>query len=1186
MRCSVCGHDNQAGARFCSQCGNSLSLACGVCSTAVGPDDKFCNNCGNPLGVSAQSETSDIERYLPKGLLDKLQAAREGRSMAGERRTVTMLFADIQGSTAAAEQLDPEDWADVVNGAFEHLITPVHRYEGTLARLQGDAVLAFFGAPIAHEDDPIRAVRAGLDLVEAFGDYRDEVERRWGFPIEVRVGINTGLVVVGEVGSDLRVEYTALGDAINTAARMEQTADPGTVRIAERTRSLVGAAFDIESIGPVQVKGKSEPVPSYRVLQVAGGFSSRRRSPIVGRETELARFDELRESLADGTGWIASIIGEAGLGKSALLAAIERRADEAMPLRRTYDAEGFTWMFCASRSYDSAIPFSSIADLLRRWWRIAEAHEPFGRITDAVAAVGQTDPDAPALLAHIADVPMPPDVQGVIDALPTPTLHARATEALRDHLRGVFSSGPGFLVFEDLHWADSMSLAVVDEAMDLAEDRALGIVVAMRPYRTEPTWRIHEVATRDHHHRYHSFEVGPLPEQAGEALLERLLPPGEMGEMTRTRLLERAEGNPLFLEEMARSVRDEGEDVAVPASLEGLLVARLDRLGDEARHVVQLASVVGAEFERSTLAAVVGQGNIDRVITDLLRRGVFAEAGPSRLVFRHALLQETAKETILRKTRRELHVRVADHLLSVSPDAAESISMHLVEANEHERAFPHLIASASRAIRTMALSDAVTSLELAIAHTPIDAEPADVVQAHNLLGEAYGLIPDLTHAAATYQRLIEYSEENSRPEARVAALNRLAFATASLGFDLEAATAYSEQARSLAAEVGDETGLAEYHMNACFISSMKGELVDALQHDKETVVLGESTGIGLVRLSGLLRRAVNSVMLFEFDGAEESIQQALDAAHEAGAEEGVAIIDGFGAGVLQWARGDIHGALARLVGDQPVYDRYNSFYRAMGQFLQGSYLLDLGDPENALVLFAEARRVAEQNGQSSSRGCAEAGMAHSYAVLGMPEQIAELEAHARSSVTEGLGSFMSSGVWSRLAWAHLDSGDAAGAEELATTGLAAGSVTQYLERLRILLGRAFARIDLGDVVGARHDVDTAVDFAQAHDVHPFDAMIARARGELAFAEENHEEASAALTEALALGLESGQRLEVLRTHVAAARVAVARGADPAASIGAVREAVDSIATEMTDDALVASMTAYWNGRIDPVIGVR
>src|SRR4051794_26056630 len=249
--------------------------------------------------------------------------------MEGERRVVTMLFCDVKGSTAMAETLDPEDWTEIMNGAFERLIAPVYRYEGTLARLMGDAIFAFFGAPTAHEDDPQRAVSAGLDIISGIDSYKEDVRARHGLDLDVRVGIHTGPVMVGQVGSDLRLEYTAMGDAVNVAARMEQTADPGTVQVTAETHRLVESLFDVESRGGVEVKGKAEPVEAYTVLRrrhAHGAAREMRDSPFVGRERELEELTRAIEDAQAGGGRIVSIVGEAGLGKSRLVE--EARAGE------------------------------------------------------------------------------------------------------------------------------------------------------------------------------------------------------------------------------------------------------------------------------------------------------------------------------------------------------------------------------------------------------------------------------------------------------------------------------------------------------------------------------------------------------------------------------------------------------------------------------------------------------------------------------------------------------------------------------------------------------------------------------------------------------------------------------------------------------------------------------------------
>ncbi|HET8525890.1 MAG TPA: adenylate/guanylate cyclase domain-containing protein, partial [Actinomycetota bacterium] len=354
---------------------------CPDCATANPAEARFCLNCGAKLGDATGDGTdARLEPYLPKELLAKLEAARAGRAMEGERRTVTMLFCDVKGSTAMAETLDPEDWAEIMNGAFERLIAPVYRYEGTLARLMGDAIFAFFGAPIAHEDDPQRAVQAGLDIIAGIAAYKERISAERGLDLDVRVGINTGPVMVGQVGSDLRLEYTAMGDAVNVAARMEQTAEPGTVQITAETHQLVEPFFDLEARGGIEVKGKAEPVSAFRVLgRKAGVAGSRglRGSPLVGREREMDQLREAIEEAQSGGGRIVSLIGEAGLGKSRLIHETvtewTRRRPEDSRVGREIHRLWETWQ-CVS--YDATRPYAQYRRVLARFAGIEDTDPP------------------------------------------------------------------------------------------------------------------------------------------------------------------------------------------------------------------------------------------------------------------------------------------------------------------------------------------------------------------------------------------------------------------------------------------------------------------------------------------------------------------------------------------------------------------------------------------------------------------------------------------------------------------------------------------------------------------------------------------------------------------------------------------------------------------------------------------
>ncbi|HVR33070.1 MAG TPA: adenylate/guanylate cyclase domain-containing protein [Acidimicrobiia bacterium] len=1183
MQCRNCGHHNSGDARFCARCGTGLTVTCGVCGTVAEAGAAFCTNCGAPVGEAATGG-SELHRYLPQELLTKLEAARTGRAMTGERRTVTMLFADIRGSTAAAETLDPEDWAEIINGAFEHLIAPVYRYEGTLARLQGDAVLAFFGAPIAHEDDPVRALRAGLEIVEAIGRYRPAVEARWGIAIDARVGVHTGLVVVGEVGSDLRVEYTALGDAINVAARMEQTAEPGTVRVTGHTRSLVGATFEFEELGVVEVKGRAEPVAVNQVLRFLGHGEDTVGSVLVGRDAELSRLDSLVSQLVAGTGWIASVTAEAGVGKSRLLREFHDAVGSGTMLAYRYDQPGdVAWLTGAGRSYDTTTPFAAVRDVLSRWWALADADDAFARVKSAIAASGLGDVDAAALLSHVAGVDLEPSAAAFVGALESPVLHSRAAATFVAYLEQVAQDRPLLVVLEDVHWADDLSLALFESTMELTERLPIGLIVAMRPYREDSSWRIHQVAERDHPHRYHPLPLTPLTPDGGGELLDALLGEAEISADMRSRILERAAGNPLFLEEIVRSLGESGsEDHAVPSSLSAILTARLDRLDDSTRFVVQMASVIGSEFDRTTLAALMDRPVPDGEIVDLLRRGILVDRSRGMLAFRHVLMQEAAYETILRRTRRELHRAVADHLIREQPDAVQEIARHLTESGDVDEAFPYLVEAGVRATRAMALADAIRLLADAIDHTPIGADPEVVVRAHDTLGTAYSLVPDLSAAAAAYQSLYDYGEQSARPAARVAALNRLGFATASLGGSLEDAASYLEQARSLAEEERDDVGLAEYHMNSCFVASMSGDLRQAVGHDEVTVELGERVGADWIRLAGMLRRAVNYTALLELEQAEAAAESALSAADAAGSEETRAILESFSSAVIRYWRGDLRGALDLIDGAQPTFDRYQSFYVAMNQVAAASILFEVGEPEAALSRYVDAQRIARQSGQNFVMASSSAGMAFVYASAGIPEPLTRLREEALAALASPMGEFLASNLWGDLGWAGLASRDPEQAEADFARGLAASSIASFTERPRLLAGKTLALIALDRLAEAGEVLDEVGEYVRSKGLTAAEPMLAWVEAEYLVAMDDLDGAAERLAVAHESAMSQGRRCLLLPILAARARLAGqtddSQGAAHHLATGL--ELIETIVAPIVDQELAAGLRTRWRNELE------
>ncbi|MGH7770979.1 MAG: adenylate/guanylate cyclase domain-containing protein, partial [Candidatus Binatia bacterium] len=366
MKCPRCQHENPPQAKFCLECGARLALACSKCGTELPAEAKYCLQCGQPVngGVVPPKFTSP-GNYTPKHLAEKILSSKS--ALEGERKQVTVLFVDVSGFTSLSERLDPEDVHGLMNRAFELMLGEVHRYEGTVNQFLGDGIMALFGAPIAHEDHAQRAVHTALGIRKTLEVYREDLERRQGIRFQVRQGINTGLVVVGSIGSDLRMDYTAVGDTTNVAARLQQAADPGRMMISEVTHRLVSGYFHTRPLGELSLKGKAEPIQAWEVISARVARTrleveaERGLTPFVGRERELRLLSDCFEKAKAGHGQVVFVVGEPGIGKSRLLLEFRRRL-----------ADAATWSEGRTMSFGRSMAFHPLIDLLRRNFRIEE----------------------------------------------------------------------------------------------------------------------------------------------------------------------------------------------------------------------------------------------------------------------------------------------------------------------------------------------------------------------------------------------------------------------------------------------------------------------------------------------------------------------------------------------------------------------------------------------------------------------------------------------------------------------------------------------------------------------------------------------------------------------------------------------------------------------------------------------
>jgi class 3 adenylate cyclase/tetratricopeptide (TPR) repeat protein len=699
----------------------------------------------------------------PAHLAEKI---RRHRPSEGEHRNVTVLFADAVGSTPLAEQLGEEGMYSFMREALTRMTEAVHRYEGYIASFTGDGVMALFGAPIAHEDSARRAVAAALRMQASLEEYGSEMTERHDVACRFRVGLNTGPVVVGTVTDDLQMNFTAIGDTANLAARMEQVADPGSVFISEPTHGIVGDFFDCEPLGELAVKGKSQPVLAWRVLgekplrtrlEVA---TERGLSRFVGRDDELAALDGYLERARRGAGQVVLVSGEAGIGKSRLL----------LELRRRVGGEDIAWIEGHCISYGANTPYLPVVDLLKSTAGIQDDDsdaEVAKRVDELVAAWEGSAQGAAPYLKVILSADPGDDVVATMDPQER---RVEVLQALRTFVLQQSAIRPHVIVVEDLHWADEMSreaLAVLAEAVPSAP------VLLLLTYR--PGY-IHPLGERGHPT---SLTLRQLGHEDGMALAEGVLHGRTLPADLQRLIAGKAEGNPFYIEEVTKALVETGimartngsytlarpfEEVHIPDNLQEVVLSRIDRLEREAKQAIQLASVIGREFRARLLERISDlEAKLSEVLTELqtleliYQKALFPELA---YMFKHALTQDVAYGTLLVERRRRLHRLVGAAVEELYPDRLaehyETLAHHYWEGQDWQKALDYLTKAGDKATAAYATHDALRHYARALEVCEVLGDTALAAAAS--LAEKRGLvnygIGDLPAAVADLDRTV------------------------------------------------------------------------------------------------------------------------------------------------------------------------------------------------------------------------------------------------------------------------------------------------------------------------------------------------------------------------------------------------------------------------------------------------
>jgi class 3 adenylate cyclase/tetratricopeptide (TPR) repeat protein len=775
MRCGSCDRDNRMGARFCAGCGAELPAGCKQCGAGLPAEAAFCDACGSPVQAAepstpAASPTEESRErtpssYTPRHLADRILTNRS--ALEGERKHVSVLFADVAGFTAMSESRDPEQVHALMDRFFQLVLDEVHGHEGTVNQFLGDGVMALFGAPVALEEAPRRAVRAALGIQRGLLALEQD-----GMTLPLRIGIHSGPVVVGRIGDDLRMDYTAVGDTTNLAARLQQLSGPGEIFISDATQRLVQGFFDFEDTGTHDVKGKTQRVHAWRVLRERSGAgrveagAETGLTPLVGRDTELAALHDAFRAARDGRGRACFLVGDAGIGKSRLL----------YEFRNNLAGEPHVWFEGRCASYGSTTAFRFVVDGLQRYFAIEDQDDDASalrKLSEGLAQLGDELAWSEPLLQKLLSLPVS---DPEIESLNAAARRSETIRALHAFFLRAAERSPLVLAVEDLHWIDRASEEFLDFLIDSIPAAKILLLLTHRPGYQQP------FGDQSYHVRValQALSAGEMDAMAG-SILDSASLPAEL----RALIVRKAEGNPFFVEEVTKSLLEEGalelsegrvtlarplDQISVPDSIQDVLMARIDRLDEEPKRAIQMASVIGREFALRLLERIVEAGQAMHGVVSELRslELIYQKAAHPELafMFKHALTHDVAYESVLQQRRRTLHSVVGHAIEELYAERLaehyEALAHHFELAEEWDRALLFHEHAAAKARDAYANHSAIAHFRSALnAAEKLGASVPDEHRAR--LAQGIGLcgycINEFRESGDAFRRAASWSED-------------------------------------------------------------------------------------------------------------------------------------------------------------------------------------------------------------------------------------------------------------------------------------------------------------------------------------------------------------------------------------------------------------------------------------------
>jgi len=854
LECPKCQFENPDDNRFCEGCGAPLDKTCPSCGHANRPNARFCGDCGIELAgtePSGRAGFAEPQSYTPRHLADRIRTARG--AVEGERKQVTVLFADIQGSLELIRGSDPERVHELLDSTIRTMMEAVHRYEGTVNKVLGDGIMALFGAPLAHEDHAVRACYAALAMQDAIRRSAEEVRRSHGVEMLVRVGLNSGEVVVRAISNDLTMDYDAIGETTHLAGRMEQLAVPGTIRMTGDVLQLAEGFVQVNDLGPIPVKGLEEPV---EVFELTGATTMRTRfqaavarglTQFVGRQTEIEALGRALDRAGGGDGQIVAVVGEAGVGKSRLF----------YEFTHSHRTKGWLVLESGSVSYSKATAYLPIIDLLRDYFRI-EGRDDHRQIREKVTGKLLTlDEGLKPLLTPfltLLDVAVDDEAWQALD----PSQRRRRTlNAVKTLLLRESAVQPVAVVFEDLHWIDGETQGFLDS---LVESLPTARILLLANYRPEYS---HDWGSKTF---YAQRRIDPLPAESADELLVAMLGEDAALAPLRKTLIERTAGNPFFIEESVRTLVEAGTlsgspgayqlaaetaKVEMPATVQGVLAARIDRLPADNKRLLQTAAVIGKDVPYDLLLAIAEtpEEELRRGLSELQTAEFVYETRlfpDPEYTFKHALTHEVAYGGLLRERRRNLHRAIAEHLEAASAarpsEQFERLAHHYTEAGLTEQAVDYWRRSGLRAIERSANTEAVANLTRGL--ELLEDQPETPERARQELAMQLGLgvgIAAIDWAGATevghaYTQACALCQDVGEPADRFVALWGLWRYRRTVG-EYPTARALADELSGLAELQSDAAFLLQAHHAQWSTRLYFGEFTECLEHAEQGIAV-------------------------------------------------------------------------------------------------------------------------------------------------------------------------------------------------------------------------------------------------------------------------------------------------------------------------------------------------------------